>query len=204
MAVNATLLIAEQPASNDRRPTAIETFSFIYSRGSMMRFLCVGVLSCVFLAKTVSAAASTEPWLAQVKQADATWWEVAFNHCDKKKMEDMLASDIEFVHDEIGIYRGKKAFVELTMENVCKYSDMRRKAVPESMSYEPLRNVHDGNKLYGAVVSGEHLFYAVISGKPDQLVTRARFTHVMLLNGKDWKLSRAISYGHRAVLPENK
>jgi hypothetical protein len=170
----------------------------------MMRIHRVAVLSCIFLAKTVFAAASTELWLAQVKQADATWWEVAFNHCDKKRMENMLASDIEFVHDEIGIYRGKKAFVELTMENVCKYSDMRREAVPESMHYEPLRNAHDGNKLYGAVVTGEHLFYAVTSGKPDKLVTRARFTHVMLLNGKDWKLSRAISYGHRAVLPETK
>ncbi|MBV8665507.1 MAG: nuclear transport factor 2 family protein [Burkholderiaceae bacterium] len=150
----------------------------------------------------VFAAADNGSWLAQVQQADATWWEVAYNHCDEKKMNEMLADDMEFVHDEIGIYRGKKAFAELNMQNVCKYADRRREAAPGSMKYEALHNVRDGNKIYGAVVSGDNVFYDVQPGVPDRPISRAHYVHVMLFDGTSWKLSRAISWGHVPIFAD--
>ena len=145
-----------------------------------------------------------EAWKLQVQQADAVWWEVAFNRCDEKKMTEMLSDDMEFVHDEIGVYRGKTAFVELTMQNVCKYSDMRREAVAGTVTYDPLRNVRDNNKIYGAIVSGEHVFYEVHPGVAEKKVSRGRFTNVMVFDGVSWKLSRALSYGHTAIATDKK
>jgi hypothetical protein len=165
----------------------------------------VGIF-CAFALIFNSAFAAEQPeaWKLQVQQADAVWWEVAFNHCDEKKMTDMLSDDMEFVHDEIGIYQGKKAFVELTMQNVCKYSDMRREAVAGTVTYDPLRNARDNNKIYGVIVSGEHVFYEVNRGVAEKKVSRGRFTNVMLFDGVSWKLSRALSYGHQAIASDKK
>jgi hypothetical protein len=162
----------------------------------------VGAIALVF--NVAFAEEQPEAWKLQVQQADAVWWEVAFNHCDEKKMTEMLSDDMEFVHDEIGIYRGKTAFVELTMQNVCKYSDMRREAVAGTVTYDPLRNVRDNNKIYGAIVSGEHVFYEVHAGVAEKKVSRGRFTNVMVFDGVSWKLSRALSYGHKAIKADKK
>jgi hypothetical protein len=56
--------------------------------------------------------------------------------------------------------------------------------------------MHANGKLYGAVISGEHLFYNTTKGGPEALAGRARFTHMLLLKDGAWKMSRVLSYDH--------
>lgn len=169
----------------------------------MIKSLMGAFVAVVLISGVAAASEQLDPWQAQVQQADSIWWEVAFNHCDEKKFTEMLSEDAEFIHDEIGIYRGKKDLVALIMKNVCQYSDMRREAVPATMRYDLLKDVRD-NKIYGAIVTGEQLFYAINPGKADKLVSRARFTNVMLFDGANWTLSRLLSYSHKSAASEKK
>ena len=152
------------------------------------------------------AADSKEPWEGEVKQADAAFWQAAFNECDLKKVPELITDDFEFFHDVIGIVRGKGSFVTLTRKNVCSIPNvkLRREAVDGTVSIEPLRNIHTGNKVYGAVVSGEHRFYGSEKGAPEVLEGQSRFVHVMLLKNGAWKVARAISYSHGSAEPAKK
>ena len=50
--------------------------------------------------------------------------------------------------------------------------------------------------VYGAILSGEHVFYVRQKGKPEVLDGRAKFTHLWLLKDGVWKMSRVLSYDH--------
>ena len=54
----------------------------------------------------------------------------------------------------------------------------------------------DGDKLYGAILSGQHVFYIIEKGKEPQLDGLARFTHLWLKSETGWKMSRVLSYDH--------
>ena len=62
----------------------------------------------------------------------------------------------------------------------------------------PLKN---GDKIYGAVISGEHLFYVTELGKAEFLDGRANFTHVWLLKNDGYKMARILSYNHHPATP---
>jgi hypothetical protein len=144
------------------------------------------------------AAAPADNWEAGVRQADADYWEAAFNHCDLKRMRTLITDDVEFFHDVIGVTRGKANFVSLTEKNVCTVPNvkLRRVAVDGTVTIEPLRDVRQGDKVYGAIIQGRHRFYVSENGAPEVLDDEARFFHVMLLQNGVWKLARAISYSH--------
>jgi hypothetical protein len=90
---------------------------------------------------------------------------------------------------------GKAAFTSAMEKNICGIPEhrIRRGAVADSIRVFPMRQ---GDKLYGAVISGEHQFFHNVKGKPEQLEGRARFTHMLLLKDGAWKVSRVLSYDH--------
>ncbi|TCS90239.1 hypothetical protein EDD80_101438 [Anseongella ginsenosidimutans] len=57
----------------------------------------------------------------------------------------------------------------------------------------PLRN---GNIIYGAIISGEHVFYVTERNKPERKDGLAKFTHVWLFKNNEWKMSDILSYDH--------
>ena len=69
---------------------------------------------------------------------------------------------------------------------------LRRQAVQGSVYVYPLNN-------YGAIISGEHLFYLTENGKPERLVESAKFTHVWKYENGTWRMSRVLSYDHQQV-----
>lgn len=84
-----------------------------------------------------------------------------------------------------------------TKKNLCsnEHFRLRREAVAGSVQVFPLEN--DGS-IYGAILSGEHVFYIWGKDRAEYLDGRARFTHVWLLQADGgWKMSRILSYGHR-------
>jgi hypothetical protein len=56
--------------------------------------------------------------------------------------------------------------------------------------------MYKGDKIYGAIVTGDHQFFITEPGKPEFLAGRAFFTHLMLLKSGKWKMARILSYEH--------
>ena len=173
----------------------------------ILKPLQVAIFFALAVQLSVSQAAdSKDSWESEVRQADAAFWKAAFNECDLKKIPGLITDDFEFFHDVIGVVHGKRSFVTLTQKNVCSIPNvkLRREAVDGTVSIEPLRDIQAGNKVYGAVITGNHRFFGSEKGAPEVLEGEARFVHVMLLKKGAWKLARAISYSHGPAEPAKK
>jgi hypothetical protein len=49
---------------------------------------------------------------------------------------------------------------------------------------------------YGAILTGEHVFYILEKGKSERLDGLAKFTHVWRFKDNEWKMHRVLSYDH--------
>ena len=114
----------------------------------------------------------------------------AYNKCDLKKFESLLADDLEFYHDQGGFSRGAKATVEGVKNNIC--GKVTRELVPGTLEVYPIAH-------YGAVEIGVHRFHH--PGHDDtEPVGEAKF--VQLWHKEDsgaWKLTRVLSFDHGPV-----
>ena len=126
---------------------------------------------------------------------DSTFW-AAYNNCDIAGMQQYLTDDVEFYHDKGGITIGKEKLITTIKNNLCSNPNfgLRREAVKHSVHVYPLMN---NGAMYGAIISGEHVFYILEKGKPERLDGQAKFTHLWLLKDNIWKTSRILSYDHR-------
>ncbi len=70
---------------------------------------------------------------------------------------------------------------------------LRREAIPGTVRFYPMRA---GETVYGAMAVGEHRFYAKEDGKPEELVGCANYTHLMRLEGNQWRIARIFSFEH--------
>jgi len=128
-------------------------------------------------------------------QNDSLLFEEAFNRCNTAVLEKIVADDFEFYHDKGGITNGKAAFIQSIQNNICKLSYRPiRKLEPGSMEVYPLTQ---NGKLYGAIQNGRHSFSAQEKDKPVYLTSRAKFTHVWMLENGEWKFIRGLSYDHQ-------
>jgi len=55
---------------------------------------------------------------------------------------------------------------------------------------------------YGAIISGEHLFY-IVENSTERLDGLATFVHVWQYKNGEWKMSRVLSYDHRPAPSTN-
>lgn len=133
---------------------------------------------------------------ATIFTRDSLLFNAGFNRCNLQPFNDVLDSSFEFYHDEAGITGSKAAFISSVRDGLCKlpYKAQRRLV---SMQVFPLRN---GSALYGAMQTGTHQFYAIEPGKAPYLTSTAQFSHLWLLHGGRWQLSRSISYNHSKPL----
>jgi len=126
---------------------------------------------------------------------DSLLFNVGFNTCDISQFERLVSEDFEFYHDQSGITSSKGAFIAGTREGLCKidYQPIRR-LVESSLQVFPLKT---NGRLYGAVQSGEHRFYAKYPDRAEaELTSEAQFTHLWLLEAGEWKLARVLSFDH--------
>lgn len=151
------------------------------------------------IASAISAPAQTtdESLDAAIRQADSLFWK-AYNTCDVKGMEQFMAEDLEFYHDKGGYTVGREAFTANTQKNLCNNPNfrLRREALPETVKIYPL---HKDGAIYGAIMSGVHVFYIIENNKPGYLDGEASFTHLWLKKDGVWKMSRILSYDHHAA-----
>jgi len=131
---------------------------------------------------------------AAVLQRDGTFWK-AYNTCDVKAMSEFFTEDVEFYHDRGGLTLGHPALMATLRDNLCGNPDstLRREAVEGTVHVFPMKK---NDVVYGAVLSGEHVFYVKQKGKAEFLDGRAKFMDLWTLKDGVWKMSRVLSYDH--------
>ena len=154
----------------------------------------LGLAVLVLGFRAAGAQTQTDSLATTIQNQDRLFWD-AYNRCDVEGMNAFFTPDVEFYHDKGGLTSGVDALAANTKGNLCSNprSHLRREAIAGSVKVFPLRN---GQAIYGAVISGEHRFYVVDSGKPERLDGVAKFFHVWLLKDRSWRMARVISYDH--------
>lgn len=130
---------------------------------------------------------------AQLQTQDSLLFEWGFNQCDTARVGQLISEDLEFYHDQGGITPSKEAFLR-SVTGLCKLDyKPTRELDANSLEVHLLKN---NGTLYGAIQSGTHRFYGQKGNEPKYLTSTAKFTHLWILEGGDWKLKRVLSYDH--------
>lgn len=153
------------------------------------------LLSLFIISNSVSAQANEEQLAQIILKKDSLFWD-SYNRCDTTNYNQFFSDDVEFYHDKGGITTGVQGLALSVKKNLCSNPDfrLRREAVKGTLKVFPLAK---SGELYGAILSGEHVFYILEKGKEARLDGRARFTHLWLLKDNVWKMTRVLSYDHR-------
>jgi hypothetical protein len=156
--------------------------------------------NCIFflligpLFQPVFGQATDEELSAVILQKDSLFWS-AYNTCNTYQFVGFFTNDVEFYHDKGGKILGLENLEGTMKKNLCGSNNfrLRREAIYGSLKVFPLRN---SNVIYGAILSGEHVFYVIEPGTKERLDGQARFSHLWLLKDGTWKMSRILSYDH--------
>ena len=158
--------------------------------------ICHSVLLTIALAYSSQAFSQTEQQklTATILHLDSAFWN-AYNNCDSTHFKDFLSDDVEFYHDKGGVTTNAKSLIEALNKNICgnAASRLRRQAVAGTVKVYPMQ---DGDKIYGAIISGEHNFYITPKDKPEFQSGVANFTQLWQLKNGEWKMTRILSYNH--------
>ncbi|MEM8486551.1 MAG: nuclear transport factor 2 family protein [Bacteroidota bacterium] len=144
---------------------------------------------------TTPVLGQTAPALFQeIARMDSLFFE-ALNGCDLPKYEAFLTEDYEGYHDKAGLTTPRDremADMEIFCGEQRRRQPLRRALIAGTMEVYPLHN-------YGAIESGQQVFYLQINDGTEKLVGQARFTFVWKKEGDTWKLSRVLSYDHQPL-----
>lgn len=140
-----------------------------------------------------SQVKTTDELYKTAKKLDSLVFDVGFNKCDLSHYKSIVSKDLEFYHDKGGITSGEPAFTASIKNNICgNRNKVKRDLVPNSMKVYPLYN---NNVLYAFIEEGEHEFFEFSNDKWNQ-GSRAKFTILWILEDKQWKMKRVLSYDH--------
>lgn len=163
-------------------------------KGRYLNRAVVLMLSVCFFSQGLFAQTAEQKLTTTILYKDSLFW-TAYNSCDTHGFRQFFTDDVEFYHDKGGITNGLKDLVGSFKNNLCSNENfrLRREGIAGTMNVFPLQN---SDTIYGAILSGEHLFYVTEKDKKERLSGKARFTHLWLLNNGVWKMSRVLSYDH--------
>lgn len=157
-----------------------------------MRYLILSF----FLAGSLTAfSQDTE---VQVKQTifekDSLFW-IAYNRCDVEGMTSVISDDVEFYHDMGGVTMGRDSLMMTIKKNLCSNDHFRLRRAPVKGTVQVYVMKKNGVP-YGAIISGQHVFYVNEKGKKEFLDGLARFSQLWILKDGVWKMTRILSYDH--------
>ncbi len=129
-----------------------------------------------------------------LKKQDSIFFERSFNLCDLEYLNKAVHKDLIFYHDQSGI-QNRDIFLANTKKYICGDTIKKpiRKVVEESLEVFPM---YDNGVLYGAIQSGIHDFYIREKNKANVHTSRAKFTHLYLLENGNWLLKEVLSFDH--------
>jgi hypothetical protein len=141
----------------------------------------------------------SQPALTQAIVArDAEFFALYFTGCDPERLRTMLAPDVEFYHDKEGfLFHDADAMVtdyakSCTARKAPDAWRSRRQLARSGLRVDPIPG-------YGAIEDGGHYFYERHGKGPEKRVGYGRFTIVWKLAPDGWRMSRALSFAHRAA-----
>lgn len=157
------------------------------------RLLLLLIIACTVTLTNAQVAKDSELFQALKKQ-DSIFFEKCFNQCDLEYLSTAIHKDLLFFHDQGGI-QSRNDFLQNVKNNICSNPNQKpiRKVEENSLEVFPLYN---NGQLYGAIQNGIHDFYIREANKPDKHTSRAKFTHVWLLDNGNWLLKEVLSYDH--------
>jgi hypothetical protein len=155
----------------------------------------------LFVLAFASSAQITRSELTRlITEKDSIFW-VRYNVCDVPGMMEFMSDDVEFYHDKGGAMKLKTNVFPAFEKRLCGNPDsrLRRVAVDGTVAVYPLFNK---DTAYGAIISGDHLFYVTQKGKKEFLDGHAKFSQLWTLQADGaWKMSRILSYDHKDANP---
>lgn len=133
---------------------------------------------------------SVTPLFETIAALDAAVFD-AFNKCSDpaqlQKHTGYFVPDVEFYHDNGGVTWSRDSMIANTKKNACgKFS---REIMPGTLQVFPIKD-------YGAIAQGSHRFCQFDTKTCDGI---AEFVMVWANMDGVWKITRALSYGHRAA-----
>jgi hypothetical protein len=169
----------------------------------MRKLLAVVGLFFAISVLTFGQEVKTSELFKTIKFKDSMLFNIGFNTCNIKQFENLLSDKFEFFHDKDRISY-KTEFIHNLKNGLCispKTYQSRRELVDGSTEIYPM---YKDKILYGVIQIDIHKFYETIDGKKETFASKAKFTHVWLLNG-EWKLTKSLSYDHQvnAVFDNN-
>lgn len=115
----------------------------------------------------------------------------AFNRCEQpgqlERHAGFFAEGVEFYHDQGGVTWSRAEMIANTQKHVC--GKFRRELVAGSLRVYPIKD-------FGAMAQGVHRFCQHGSGRCEGA---ADFMMVWRQEGAQWRVTRVLSYGHRAL-----
>lgn len=132
---------------------------------------------------------SDEELTAKITALDAEFFG-AYNSCDLDKFGSFISDSLEFYHDQSGMMTSKQQMNDALKNNIC--GKVRRELVAGSMKVYPMHG-------YGALQIGTHRFYQGSGAVKDTLTGIAQFVHLWQFQDGAWKVTRVISFDHRAA-----
>ena len=136
----------------------------------------------------------TQALYDEIARIDAELFDALFNKCDPERLAGIVTDDVEFIHDKWGqTSKSRTEFVDgirRMCARIASGEDYRARRELVSMTVHPLNN-------YGVMQMGEHRFYRLTPGKPEELIETGAFVDLWKRVDGQWKLYRVISYDHR-------
>lgn len=143
---------------------------------------------------------------AQIRAADQALFALVFDRCDPAALTRMVAPDFEMYHDKGGFTNRDGASFVADYAKSCAARQApdawrsRRTLVPGSLFVQAIPG-------YGALEEGDHEFWERQGDGPERKVGAAHFVQLWRKADADddangtggWRLSRVLSYRHRAV-----
>lgn len=111
----------------------------------------------------------------------------AYNRCDLAAFGGYFSPTVEFYHDKGGATFDRATVIANTKHYIC--GKVHRDLIPASLHIYPIKD-------FGAIEEGEHRFCEIATGKCDGI---AKFLIVWKGGGTAWRITRVLSYGHRAM-----
>ncbi len=158
------------------------------------KLFCLLLILISMYSKGLKAQSKEQQLIATILHLDSAFW-LAYNTCDTAHFKDFVTDDVEFYHDKGGVTTDAGSLINALDKNICgdATSRVRRQEIAGTVKVYLMK---DGDKIYGAIISGEHSFYVTPTGKPEVHSGDAGFTQLWVLRNGVWKMSRILSYNH--------
>jgi hypothetical protein len=141
-------------------------------------------------ASAAEKKSAATPLFDSIAALDAAVFD-AFNQCGDpsqlQKHTDYFDPEVEFYHDNGGVTWGRDSMISNTKKYVCgKFS---REIIPGTLQVFPIKD-------FGAIAQGSHRFCQFDTKSCDGI---ADFVMIWANQDGAWKITRVLSYGHRAA-----